>query len=317
MDSKKKSRLHSRNKNRESYNLKALKLAMPKLIKHIKPNKLGKESIDFSNPVSVKTLNQALLKHYYGIHYWDFPAGNLCPPIPGRADYIHYVADLLSENNLWKIPKGDNITVYDVGVGANCIYPIIGVVEYNWQFIGSDINSKSIAAARHIVEANDALKNKIECKFQENQNHFFRGIINQNDQIDLSICNPPFHKSAEDAKRSARRKVKNLTGKPVKRPTLNFEGKFNELVYEGGEAKFIKQMIKESKKFAPNFYWFTTLVSKKTNLKDFYKSLDKMQATRVKTIEMGTGNKISRIVAWTFLSKKEQSVWRAERWNIK
>jgi len=312
---KKKLRLHLRNKNRESYDIKALKVAKPELIKHIKPNKLGKESIDFADPAAVKILNQALLKHYYGIDHWDFPAGNLCPPIPGRADYIHYLADLLRENNQWKIPKGEAITAYDVGVGANCIYPIIGVVEYNWKFIGSDINPKSIEAARHIIEANEALKNKVECKFQENQNHFFKGIINENDKIDLSICNPPFHKSAEEAEKSARRKLKNLTGKPIERMTLNFAGSSNELVFEGGEGKFIKQMIKESKKFAPNFYWFSTLVSKKANLKAIYKSIENVKANKVKTIDMGTGNKISRIVAWTFLSKKEQNVWRETRWK--
>ncbi len=30
---------------------------------------------------------------------------------------------------------------------------------------------------------------------------------------------------------------------------------------------------------------------------------------------MGTGNKSTRIVAWTFLSKDDQAKWREERWN--
>ena len=33
-------------------------------------------------------------------------------------------------------------------------------------------------------------------------------------------------------------------------------------------------------------------------------------AKDVKTIHMGTGNKISRIIAWTFLTKEEQRVWK-------
>jgi len=208
-----------------------------------------------------------LLKQYYKINNWDFPTGNLCPPIPGRADYIHYLADLLSENNQGKIPTGKRITCYDIGVGANCIYPIIGVVEYNWNFIGSDIDLKSIS-------------------------------------------------SAEEAEKGTARKVKNLSGKPAKKPKLNFGGISNELVFEGGEFKFIQQMIKESKKFSKNFYWFSTLVSKIANLKGIYKILDKVETSQVKTIEMGTGNKMSRIVAWTFLTQKEQKEWRATRWNI-
>ena len=107
---KEKTRLHSRNKNRERYDLKALTTVNPELVNYVKPNKYGEDSVDFSNPVAIKELNKALLNHYYGIEYWDFPDENLCPPIPGRADYIHQVADVLSENNFGTIPIGDKIT---------------------------------------------------------------------------------------------------------------------------------------------------------------------------------------------------------------
>ena len=132
-----KSRLHPRNKNRERYDLNALIAANPELKAFVKPNKHGDDSVDFANPKAVKILNKALLNHYYGIAYWDFPDSNLCPPIPGRADYIHYLADLLCEHNFGRNPNGVKIKCLDVGVGANCIYPILGVTEYNWNFIGS------------------------------------------------------------------------------------------------------------------------------------------------------------------------------------
>ncbi len=311
-----KTRLHARNRNRERYDLKALKRENPALEKYIQPNKHGADSIDFANPSAVKLLNKGLLNHYYGIKHWDFPDENLCPPIPGRADYLHYMADLLSENNESQIPKGNNITCLDIGVGANCIYPIIGVVEYDWQFIGTDISPKSIEAALNIVATNPQLQNKITCKLQANSKHIFHSIINPKDKIDLSICNPPFHASIEAAEKGSRRKVKNLSGKKTKNPQLNFAGISKELVCEGGEGQFIQEMIRESKQFASNFYWFSTLVSKQSNLKGIYKLLEHVQAKRVKTIPMGTGNKSSRIVAWTFLSRAEQKAWRATRWEL-
>ena len=141
-------RLHLRNKNRERYDLSALSTSNPELKTYIIPNakaKFGSETVDFSNPIAVKVLNKAILNHYYGIKNWEFPDENLCPPIPGRADYIHHIADLLSENNFGRIPIGDKITCLDVGVGASCIYPIIGATEYGWKFIGSDIDPKSLA----------------------------------------------------------------------------------------------------------------------------------------------------------------------------
>ncbi|MEQ8475314.1 23S rRNA (adenine(1618)-N(6))-methyltransferase RlmF [Fulvivirga sp.] len=310
-----KARLHPRNKNRERYDLKALIISNPELKTFVKPNKYGDDSVDFANPAAVKILNKALLNHYYGIKHWEFPEENLCPPIPGRADYLHYIADLLGSSNFGNIPKGSKVIGYDIGVGANCIYPIIGAVEYDWNFIGSDIDAKSVKSAQDIVDSNPPLKGKIDCRLQENTKDFFYGIIDKEDKIDFSICNPPFHASAEEAQQGTARKVKNLTGKEAKNPALNFAGISNELICDGGEYKFVNNMIRESKKFSTNCFWFSSLVSKQSNLKSIYQSLDKFEAVEVKTIPTGTGNKSSRIVAWTFLTKEEQKAWRETRWK--
>ncbi len=310
-----KTSLHPRNKNRERYDINALISVNPELANFIKPNKNGEDSVDFSNPVAVKILNKSLLNYYYNIKYWEFPDENLCPPIPGRADYIHYIADLLCENNFGVIPMGDKITCFDIGVGASCIYPIIGVAEYNWKFIGSDINPKSIESANHIINSNPSLKDKVECRLQNNPRDVFYGIIGREEKIDLAICNPPFHSSVEDAQKETRRKVKNLSGKDEKTPSLNFSGINTELIYDGGEFEFIQNMIKESKKYSKNCCWFSTLVSKQSNLKGIYKSLEKFEAKQIKTKPMGTGNKSTRIVVWTFLSKDEQKEWVKTRWS--
>lgn len=310
-----KNRLHIRNRNREKYDLIALARVNPELKLYIKPNKAGMESIDFSNPIAVKALNKAILNYYYDINYWEFSDKNLCPPIPGRADYIHYIADLLREDNQGKVPMGADISVLDIGVGASCIYPILGVVEYGWKFIGSDIDPSSIESAQTIADTNQALKSKIECRLQSDPKRIFRGVIKAGERIDISICNPPFHASEEEAQRGSRRKIKNLTGQKVKRPKLNFSGNSKELIYEGGEFGFLQNMIKESKLFSNRILWFTSLVSKQSNLKGIYKLLKSTRARESRTIEMGTGNKSSRIVAWTFLSKEDRKLWRQNNWG--
>lgn len=312
---KEKTTLHVRNRNRELYDLAALMIDVPALSEYIQPNRFGEESVDFSNPIAVKLLNKALLHHYYGIKNWDFPDENLCPPIPGRAEYLHLMADLLSENNSGNIPKGIQITCLDIGVGASCIYPIIGVTEYGWKFIGSDINSKSLASAKQIVEANPSLKDKIEFRLQKSKANIFNGIVDNTEKIDVAICNPPFHASTKDAQRGSQRKVSNLTGLDTKNPILNFAGIGHELITEGGEYNFVTTMIYESKKFSKNFFWFSTLVSKESNLKGIYNSLDKFEALQVKTIPIETGNKYGRIIAWSFLTKEEQEEWKDSRWK--
>lgn len=303
-----KSVLHPRNKHRERYDLKALSTTCPELAQFVKLNDYGDESIDFFNPEAVKMLNKALLMHFYGIVEWEIPKGYLCSPIPGRADYIHYIADLLGENRK-SIPKGKKVKCLDIGVGSNCVYPIIGSKEYGWTFIGSEIDPVAFESANNIITSNPDLVGKIEIRHQPNQHNIFYGIIKNGERIDVTICNPPFHSSIEEAQSGSMRKHKNLKGKRVDNPVLNFGGQNNELWCEGGEKKFIQNMIRQSKPFANQCLWFTTAVAKQTTLKSVYAALKGIGAKDVKTIEMGQGNKKSRIVAWTFLNKEEQANW--------
>ena len=100
-----KSKLHPRTKHRGRYDFTKLIVGCPELAEFVKPNNYGDESVDFSDPQAVKTLNKALLKFFYDVSFWEIPSNYLCPPIPGRADYIHYVADLLATGNGGEIAR--------------------------------------------------------------------------------------------------------------------------------------------------------------------------------------------------------------------
>ncbi len=295
--------MHPRNRHLSRYDFNQLVKACPELATHVFMNKFGDESIDFANPESVKLLNKAILKDFYKIDWWDIPPNYLCPPIPGRADYLHYVADL--------IPKGKSILALDVGVGANCVYPLIGQYEYGWKFIGSDIDQGALASAQNILDHNPHLKGVIELRLQSSVDQIFRGILRPDELIDFSLCNPPFHASAEDAMAGTNRKLKNLG---LKKSVLNFGGKANELWCQGGEKAFVKKMINESAAISSQCLWFTTLISSKENLFDLERELKRVNAFEVKKIEMSQGQKVSRILAWTFHNKEQQSTWAKKRW---
>jgi len=275
----------------------------------VRSNEFGDASIDFSNPQAVKALNQALLKQFYAILIWDIPKQYLCPPIPGRADYLHYIADLLGNLNSGVIPKGELVNMLDIGVGANVIYPLIGNHEYGWRFVGADIDSNALKNAQKIVDAN-ALSDQIELRLQTSPVSFFKGVIKEGEFYNLTMCNPPFHASLAQAQAGTQRKWRGLD-KTVsksrlvnKSAVLNFGGKSNELYCEGGEKAFVTAMINESKQFSTQCLWFTTLISKATSLPSVYSALKKVNAVEVKTIEMTQGQKQSRIVAWTFINTR-------------
>jgi 23S rRNA (adenine1618-N6)-methyltransferase len=290
--------LHPRNKHRGSYQFPDLIEACPELANFVIKNEFDVETLDFTNPLAVKTLNKALLSRVYGVPLWDIPEGFLCPPIPGRADYIHCLADLISDAD-GLIPKGKGIKVLDIGVGANCIYPLIGHSEYGWTFVGSEIDSLAIRSARNIVDAN-GLSKSISIRKQSSSLKIFSDLINPGEKFKISMCNPPFHSSMREASESTEKKWKKL-GKASKMGSdLNFGGKNAELWCEGGEERFLQTMIIESKQFADSVEWFTSLVSKKERLISCNYELDKVQAKEVHTIEMRQGNKISRMLAWKF-----------------
>ena len=309
-----KENLHPRNKHRFGYNFKELSKKYKELQQYVFVNSYHKESIDFSNPLAIIALNKALLLNYYGISNWDLPENYLCPPIPGRADYIHYVADLLGSTNENIIPKGKSIKVLDVGIGANCIYPIIGQHEYGWSFVGSDIDAFAIKSANNIIRINNI--QDIYCRIQPDKSNVFHHVIKPDEKFDLTICNPPFHSTRAEAINNSAKKLKNLSSEADPKFELNFGGQNGELWTPGGEKTFILKMIHESKALKDQCFWFSSLVSKKLNLPVFYHVLKYLKATDVKTIQMKQGQKVSRILAWTFLDAEQQKDWREKRWNV-
>lgn len=306
--------LHPRNRHWARYDFPELIKSSPALVAFVRVNKYNDASIDFADPAAVKALNRALLRHFYGVDYWDIPAGYLCPPIPGRADYVHCVADLLAASNGGAVPRGEAVTVLDIGVGANCIYPIIGHQEYGWRFVGSDIDPGAIQSAQRIVAGNGALAGAIECRLQPDARRIFDGIVRPAELFDAVMCNPPFHASLAEATAGTRRKLANLGAPRAPRAELNFGGQNVELWSPGGEEAFVRRLVQESRQRPAGCFWYTTLVSKKETLPSVYRALKQAAAVDMQTVDMAQGQKKSRLVAWSFLTAAQQEAWRLTRW---
>lgn len=295
--------MHKSNKPRDAYDFPKLATTYPELEDYMFHNKYGNLSIDFSYPKAVKALNTALLKHHYNISYWEFPDAHLCPPIPSRVAYINVLNDLLSSSGMTK-----DIRVLDIGTGATCIYPLLGHAMYNWSFIASEIDKNALKIAQNIVDKNQ-LNDRIVLRFQEDKQSIFNAVLNASEKLSASMCNPPFYKNEAEAKESTLRKQKGL-GQTTDSKNRNFSGTANELWYPGGEKAFLHNYLYQSSLLKTTCYWYTSLVSKKELVSSMKTSLQKLGASRVEVLELHIGNKISRVVAWTFLSEKEQNDWK-------
>lgn len=283
--------MHRNNLHNQDYDFPKLCAEHPQLNEFVFTNKYNKLTINFAYPQAVKALNTALIKTHYNINYWLFSDENLCPPIPSRVDYIHHLNDLLIESKL------ENSTILDIGTGATCIYPLLGNSVYGWDFVATDIDKNTLNNAQKIINHNK-LNKQITLRYQNNKVNILHNVIEKNDVFAASMCNPPFYSSEQDAIEANNRKLKGLG---ITSTTRNFSGISNELWYEGGEKAFLHNYIYQSSKFKNNCHWFTSLVSKKDNIKNLKNSLEKLNATDIKIIPMQQGNKITRILAWTYV----------------
>lgn len=289
---------HKKNKKLASYDFDRLIKVLPELESHVFINDYGTKTIKFSHPIAVKLLNTALLKSFYNIKDWDIPDGYLCPSVPGRAEYVHRVNDLLSKGKKGK-DRFRPSRVFEIGTGASMIYPIIGIAEYEWDVVATEIDDKAITNCRKIIEKNEWLREKVSLRKQTNKGNIFRNIIQKDEYFDVVICNPPFHKSLAETEKSNKRKWKNLSGES-NMLLQNFGGKANELWCKGGESRFIGSIITESSFISSQCRWFTSLVSNQRNIPNLIKRINSVKGKEIKLINMEFGNKKSRILAWSF-----------------
>ncbi|KAJ0667876.1 putative 23S rRNA (adenine(1618)-N(6))-methyltransferase [Helianthus annuus] len=262
----------------------------------------GKPKIDWKDFNATRELTRVLLLHDHSITWW-IPDGQLCPTVPNRSNYIHWIEDLLSSDI---IPNyhGDNniIKGFDIGTGANCIYPLLGASLLGWSFVGSDVTDVALEWAEKNVKNNPQISKLIEIRKVDieeeltNQNTndggsytgppILLGVVKNNEKFDFCICNPPFFETMDEAGLN---------------PNTSCGGTPAEMVCPGGEQAFISRMIQDSVQLKQSFRWYTSMVGKKSNLKSLISKLREVGVTVVKTTEFVQGQTSRWGIAWSFI----------------
>lgn len=281
---------HPKNVTAPPYNISGLQSKHADLTQYVVENSEGLPTIDFKNQEAVYHLNKALLIYHCNIRHWDVPQDYLIPGVPIRAEYIHRMADFIESQGV----EG-KIKVLDIGTGANLVYPIIGVKNKGWKFIATDTDASSLQIAQAIARFNGLEPKHVTLVWQTDDAAYFEQVIDHNDAITFTMCNPPFHASAAEAMGQSDRKQVNLD---YEDKSLNFGGRPSELWVPGGELRFIEKMIEESQEFSNQVQYFSSLVSKKDNLKPLLRKLNGLGATAAWIIHMDHGNKKSRVLIW-------------------
>jgi len=227
----------------------------------------GGATIDFKDALSQRLLTQAILHHDFNLTV-EVPEDRLCPPIPNRLNYIHWLQDLHHSLTFWKVEdKVDaSVKVIDIGTGASAIYPLLGVMSNpSWSFIATEIDKLSIESSRRNVSLN-SLEDRIRIYPVKKDEGILVPLLSDTDlHVDFTMCNPPFYSSEEEISRLAELKDSE--------PSAICTGSSNEMITPGGEERFVKQMIEESLQVSERCRWFTAMLGKQSSLSSLIKFL--------------------------------------------
>nr|CCA19318.1 putative methyltransferase METT10D [Albugo laibachii Nc14] len=291
--------LHERNRYRNSPpDFYALAQKFPSLSPHLRNVDIRRKRAAFAweDPYALRELTTALLKHDFGIK-WSIPINRLCPPVPNRLNYLHWMEELAEEADRKSLvvdelsAQSESTKVVrglDIGTGASCIFPLLGTsLHPDWTFIATEIDSTSYSAALINLRNNPHLAQRIELKHAVD-NQFFTEALNGKFKcaITFTMCNPPFFANSNEIQLHPQAFC---MGSPI------------EMIYPGGEVRFVSEMLDQSVTFKKRIIWFTSMLGKKSSLRPLLAKLRSVQGvTYYCTTEFCQGQTKRWGIAWTF-----------------
>ncbi|CAL5377021.1 unnamed protein product [Camellia sinensis] len=293
----------------------------------------GRPRIDWTDFNATRELTRVLLLHDHALNWW-IPDGQLCPTVPNRSNYIHWIEDLLSSDILTNTNadgNGDIVRGFDIGTGANCIYPLLGASLLGWSFVGSDVTDVALEWAERNVKNNPQISDLIEIRKVENGEERSNGrLVDGESGTHLYDIEAIKAEPAPLGSLKLHSDVnKSYHGPPVLlgvvrdgekfdfcmcnppffetmeeaglNPKTSCGGTPKEMVCPGGEEAFISRIIQDSLQLKQSFRWYTSLVGRKSNLKILISKLREVGVTIVKTTEFVQGQTCRWGLAWSFM----------------
>ncbi|KAL6050980.1 Methyltransferase-like protein 16 [Balamuthia mandrillaris] len=252
----------------------------PSFKAHVHITSKGQPNIRWTDPEAVRELTCVLLRHDFQIAV-ELPLDQLCPAVPNRVNYIHWLSDLLKHSP--DVTSAPTITGIDIGTGASCIYPLLGVRLKGWRFVATEIDPISLDYARRNIAANQ-WEDLIELR-ESKSGHILQGIVKENESFAFCMCNPPFFSDQDHAPPN---------------PKTACRATENERLTTGGEFQFIKQMIQDSLRYRNRIRWYTSMLGRKVDVKLLEKELVASGIVNIRTTTFYQGKTARWGIAWTF-----------------
>jgi 23S rRNA A1618 N6-methylase RlmF len=247
-------------------------------------------------------LTRALLKTYLDIQLPYLETNHLCPPVPNRFFYLHWIHSQLLQR---KSQLG-----MDIGAGATAIYSLLAAKFFECLMFTTEIDPVAADMAHQNIKANQ-LENRIHVTTvapshsQDAQQppggpleRALAGLeqymVHHQGQIpttiDFVMTNPPFYdpKSVE------------LTNPRAGDGRARTAMTVSEGSYPGGEVGFVTEIFADSLRRRRSAKWFSSMLGKKTSLLHLQKMLTHVLGpAHIRVTEYEPGQYTRWFLAWT------------------
>jgi 23S rRNA A1618 N6-methylase RlmF len=244
-------------------------------------------------------LTRALLQAQFQLQLPYLESHHLCPPVPNRFFYVHWIHSSLltmNERTGWGM---------DIGTGATCIYPLLATRCLDCNMLATDIDAQALSLAKRNVEANQ-MDDKIHL-LQVPPSHsqdpsrrppggpLQRGLAawgRPQQRFDFVMTNPPFY----DPNDNSMEHVAPRAGDGRDRTAMTV----SEGNYPGGEIGFVTELLADSLRARQSSKWFSSMLGKKTSFIKLQKLVVHMLGpAHVVATEYGPGQYTRWFLAWT------------------
>jgi 23S rRNA (adenine1618-N6)-methyltransferase len=261
--------------------------------------------LDFQDAATVKTLSKAILKTDFGLQL-EVPDDRLCPPIPNRWNYVSWIQSLIdstSPNYSYGYDPNRKVTGLDIGTGSSAIYTMLCLQSRpNWTMCSTDIDKKSFeSAARNLALNNLLTRTRLLQTTSLNALVPLQGL--GVDNLDFTICNPPFFTDTADMTASLKGEGKSW------KPNAVCTGADVEMVCPDGDLGFVTRIVNESLILKERVRWYSSMLGKLSSAKSIIALLKSHGIANWAVGIVDTGASTKRwIVAWSFGDLRPKNV---------
>ena len=239
--------------------------------------------VDWSDEEAKRVYTESVLRRDFGVTC-TLARDRLCPALPNRLNYIHWLEDILQASG-----TRSHVAGLDIGTGHAAIFAVLLCAMHpDWHMTGTDTDASALVLAQAMLRdpANQAWSRRMTLRHTPQDT-----LLPQDMDACFTICNPPFYASAEERERLREAKAS------YQKPCTAHDA---ELYTPEGEVGFVRRLVHESTQHRERIAWYTTMLGRHASVGAIVTLLRQRGIENYALTELTQGRTRRWALAWSF-----------------